>query len=71
MVESDDVILSGVLRKKKNRINNWVERYFVLRGPNLEYYIKPSDPVMNVCFTALYCADLDLLVCNNRNPKVQ
>jgi hypothetical protein len=42
----DDRILSGVLRKKKSRTNTWVERFFVLRGQSLEYYIKPADSVI-------------------------
>ena len=35
----------GWLRKKGSRVNLWSERYFVLRGPSLFYFLKSTDTV--------------------------
>ena len=37
------IIKAGMLRKKGSRVTTWGERYFVLKGHNLLYYIKSSD----------------------------
>jgi hypothetical protein len=41
------IVKEGWLRKKGSRANLWSERYFVLRGPSLFYFIK-SDNVVSV-----------------------
>ena len=45
MDSSGEVIYSGMLRKKGGRVNVWGERYFVLRGYTLYYYVKSTDSV--------------------------
>jgi hypothetical protein len=41
------IVKEGWLRKKGSRANLWSERYFVLRGPSLFYFIK-SDNVVSI-----------------------
>ena len=36
----------GWMRKKGSRVNVWGERYFVLRGPSLLYFLKSTDQVL-------------------------
>jgi hypothetical protein len=36
---------SGWLRKRRGKASSWKERFFVLRGSNLLYYLKPTDGV--------------------------
>ena len=64
-----DVILAGVLRKKKSRINTWVERYFVLRGQNLEYFVKSGDAVSRFDIVMVFYF-ISLFYCFIRNQKV-
>jgi hypothetical protein len=46
VMELDQVIhKEGWLRKKGSRVNLWSERYFVLRGPCLFYFMKSTDTV--------------------------
>jgi hypothetical protein len=41
-----DVLLEGWLKKRGTRITHlWSERYFVLKGEQLLYYLKQGDPV--------------------------
>eukprot|EP01038_Epipyxis_sp_PR26KG_P016207 gene16207-22043_t len=44
-MEDLDVIYSGILRKKGSttRVNYWSERFFVLKGHTLYYFIKQND----------------------------
>ena len=39
------LIISGWLKKKGTRGNIWGDRYFVLKGHSLLYYLKVSDTV--------------------------
>jgi len=39
------VIKDGWMRKKSSRVNVWGDRYFVLRGSTLFYYLKSTDSV--------------------------
>ena len=39
------LIKDGWLKKKSSRVNVWGDRFFVLRGSTLYYYIKAKDPV--------------------------
>jgi hypothetical protein len=39
------IVKEGWLRKKGSRANLWSERYFVLRGPSLFYFIKSDNVV--------------------------
>lgn len=45
MDQGGEVIYSGMLRKKGGRVNVWGERFFVLKGYTLNYYVKPTDAV--------------------------
>jgi hypothetical protein len=45
MDNGSDVIYSGSLRKKGGRVNVWSERFFVLKGSTLFYYVKSTDAV--------------------------
>jgi hypothetical protein len=47
-----EVIYSGVLRKKGGRVNVWSERFFVLKGGTLYYYVKSTDAVSCFSFAA-------------------
>eukprot|EP01032_Pedospumella_encystans_P021487 gene21487-24373_t len=40
---NEEVIYSGPLKKKGGRVNVWGERYFVLKGYTLYYYVKSTD----------------------------
>jgi len=42
---NEEVIYSGSLKKKGGRVNVWGERYFVLKGYTLYYYVKSTDTV--------------------------
>ncbi len=43
---SEEVVLrEGWLRKKGSRVNVWGERFFVLKGNTLFYYVKSIDSV--------------------------
>ena len=42
---NEEVIYSGPLKKKGGRVNVWGERYFVLKGYTLYYYVKSTDSV--------------------------
>ena len=46
-----DALLEGWLKKRGTRIQSlWSERYFVLKGDQLFYYLKPTDAVSHcVC----------------------
>lgn len=39
------IIRAGWMKKKGNKGNLWGDRYFVLRGPTLSYYLKQTDTV--------------------------
>jgi hypothetical protein len=43
-----EVIIAGLLKKKGTRSNRWGERYFVLRGHTLYYYVNASDAVREI-----------------------
>jgi hypothetical protein len=53
MENGSDVIYQGPLRKKGGRVNVWSERFFVLKGSTLFYYVKSTDAVRSVCMSAL------------------
>jgi hypothetical protein len=36
------VVKEGLMRKKTSKVNVWSERYFILRGPVLFYYLKAT-----------------------------
>jgi hypothetical protein len=36
------VVKEGLMRKKTSMVNVWSERYFILRGPVLFYYLKAT-----------------------------
>eukprot|EP00607_Mallomonas_marina_P003469 CAMPEP_0182436314 /NCGR_PEP_ID=MMETSP1167-20130531/80852_1 /TAXON_ID=2988 /ORGANISM="Mallomonas Sp, Strain CCMP3275" /LENGTH=125 /DNA_ID=CAMNT_0024628349 /DNA_START=15 /DNA_END=388 /DNA_ORIENTATION=+ len=38
-----EVACQGWMKKKGSRVNIWGDRYFVLRGPSLFYYLKEKD----------------------------
>eukprot|EP01041_Mallomonas_annulata_P010075 gene10075-20994_t len=38
-----EVSCQGWMRKKGSRVNVWGDRYFVLRGPSLYYFLKEND----------------------------
>jgi hypothetical protein len=44
-VEAEHVALAGWLRKKKNRVHLWDQRFFVLAKspPRLIYFLKHAD----------------------------
>lgn len=42
------IVKEGWLRKKGSRANLWSERYFVLRGPSLFYFIKSDNVVCDL-----------------------
>ncbi|RYG95189.1 hypothetical protein EON65_56355 [archaeon] len=44
-MEENDIVKEGLLQKKRNRLNTWAPRYFILRRNCLEYYIKQADSV--------------------------
>ena len=44
-MEEKDIIKEGWMRKKTGRVNLWGERYFVLRGSTIYYYLKATDTV--------------------------
>ena len=46
-IAETSVSREGWLRKKGTRVNVWGERYFVLKGPSLAYYLKQGDLVRN------------------------
>ena len=50
----------GMLRKKGSRANLWGERYFVLRGPSLFYFLKPEN-VVSIFFLSLSCLPISLI----------
>ena len=42
----------GYLKKKSSKINQWRDRYFILDGCKLSYYVKKSDKVkLSSCIT--------------------
>lgn len=43
--DSQEVIKEGWMRKKTGRVNLWGERYFLLKGGVLYYYLKATDTV--------------------------
>ncbi len=43
--EEDNIKRLGWLKKKGSKINVWNDRYFVLRGPTLSYYVKNTESV--------------------------
>jgi hypothetical protein len=47
MEVENTVTKEGWLRKRGARVNMWNERYFVLRGPSLFYFLKSTDIVSN------------------------
>jgi len=46
------LLKDGWMRKKSSRVNVWGDRYFVLRGSTLYYYLKSTDLV---CITNFPC----------------
>lgn len=44
-ISSNEVIHSGILRKKGGRLNVWSDRYFSLKSNALYYYLRSSDNV--------------------------
>jgi len=42
-MDQSTIIKQGNLRKKKSKVTNWGERYFILRSNVLEYYVKQTD----------------------------
>ena len=45
-VTSEEIVhREGWLRKKGSRVNVWGERFFVLKGNTLFYYVKSIDSV--------------------------
>lgn len=45
MDNQNEIIYSGILRKKGGRLNVWGDRYFVLKNNTLFYYLKSTDVV--------------------------
>ena len=72
MDNNTETIYSGVLRKKGGRVNVWSERFFVLKGYTLYYYVKSTDSVSYYSYQMKF---YDLMVifldyyCCNRNQK--
>jgi hypothetical protein len=64
MDAESEIIQAGLLRKKGGRVNTWGERYFVLRGHTLFYYVKSTDTVClystqrKINWTDLICLNL-------------
>ena len=56
---------------KMSKINKWADRYFVLHGPVLYYYLKNTDTVitmMNVHFSHMLCTLLiTFIIISNAN----
>jgi hypothetical protein len=52
-----EVIYSGVLRKKGGRVNVWSERFFVLKGGTLYYYVKSTDAVSSFSLQLPYVSN--------------
>ena len=58
---SNEIIHSGILRKKGGRLNVWSDRYFALKSNALYYYLRSSDNVRN---NILHClSDRSLFMC--------
>jgi hypothetical protein len=53
MVEIDDAIKVGTMRKKGGRMNLWGDRYFVLKGSILYYFVKMADNVRKCSYSLL------------------
>jgi len=61
---NEEVIYSGPLKKKGGRVNVWGERYFVLKGYTLYYYVKSTDSVRDFCIIlrSILVVKLDFLI---------
>ena len=59
-----EVSKEGWMRKKGSRVNMWGERYFVLKGSYLYYFLKSIDAVsatlslVQTC-ACMYCSKVD------------
>ena len=62
MDNNTETIYSGVLRKKGGRVNVWSERFFVLKGYTLYYYVKSTDSVSYYSYQMKF---YDLLIQKN------
>ena len=67
-MDTDPVIRDGLMRKK-GRVNMWGERYFVLRGSGLYYYIKAADKVTQNAQVLIVKNNNDHSYLITRNPK--
>lgn len=56
------IIKDGWMRKKSSRVNVWGDRYFVLRGATLFYYLKSTDSVSFVWINFARLCDLMFLL---------
>jgi len=61
----------GWLRKKGSRLNIWGDRYFVLRGQTLYYYLKPTDTESKGFFTLLSTCKVSEILSDDYRRKKQ
>jgi hypothetical protein len=61
----------GWMRKKGSRLNIWGDRYFVLRGQTLYYYVKPTDTEPKGFFTLLSSCKVSEIVSDDYRRKKQ
>lgn len=68
---NEEVIYSGPLKKKGGRVNVWGERYFVLKGYTLYYYVKSTDSVryFSIVSHSKTCRKAFLSDFVNRSPR--
>jgi len=50
-----EITREGKMMKKGRVGGRWAERYFVLQGPSLKYYLKNTDTVRKESFASQEC----------------
>lgn len=61
-ISSNEIIHSGILRKKGGRLNVWSDRYFSLKSNALYYYLRSSDNVRIELFLLFVVIKYSLLI---------
>jgi len=68
---AETTIYSGILRKKGARANVWSERFFILKGYTLYYYVKSNDTEPKGSFPLQHTSQVSSITSSNNRKRNQ